>query len=54
MLEPVVITLSLIGALICFIVFAVTNREFRNYVWGDRDADDGIDTSEPATHGECK
>ena len=54
MLEPVVIVLSLVGALICFIVFAATNREFQEYVWGNNDTDDGIDASEPATNGECK
>lgn len=54
MLEPVVIVLSLVGALVCFVVFAATNREFQNYVWGNRDADDGIDGSEPATDAECK
>ena len=54
MLDPVVIALSLFGAAICFAVFAATNPEFRAFVWGERDADDGIDTSEPATHGECK
>ena len=54
MLDPVVITLSLVGALVCFIVFAATNRDFQNYVWGNRDTDDGIDASEPATNGDCK
>lgn len=54
MLDPVVIALSLLGAAICFAVFAATNREFQDYVWGNRDADDGIDPSESATGYECK
>lgn len=54
MLDPVVITLSLIAALTCFLFYIATNREFRAYVFDRDEADETPDSQEAVTEGDIR
>ena len=54
MLDPVVITLSLIAALTCFLFYIATNRDFRAYVFDREDTDEAADGQEPVTDLDCR
>ena len=54
MLDPVVITLSLIAALTCFLFYIATNREFRAYVFDRDETDDVVEGQDPVADGEYR
>ncbi|MEM7211387.1 MAG: hypothetical protein AAF479_05730 [Pseudomonadota bacterium] len=54
MLDPVVITLSLIAALTCFLFYIATNRDFRAYVFDRDEADEVVEAQETVADGECR
>ena len=53
MLEPVVITLSVIAAVTCLAIYVVRNRDLRDYVSGRSNIDDGF-PDDCTADGECR
>ncbi|MEM7685870.1 MAG: hypothetical protein AAF293_13670 [Pseudomonadota bacterium] len=54
MLDPVVITLSLLAALVCLAFYVAKNPEFRAYIKGGNDSEAAGDLHDTPANGDCR